>query len=74
MSSRNPGRLAYVLAALLLCAYGANVLIGKGVASFGWQLPHAGDIPEFLSVFAAMVLFVTGLMRNEAGARPPDNP
>jgi len=71
MSSRNPGRLAYVLAGLLLCAYGANVLIGKGVASFGWQLPHAGDLAEFLTVFAAMILFVTGLMRNEARSGPP---
>jgi len=54
-----------------LCAYGANVLIGKGVALFGWPLPHANDIAEFLTVFAAMVLFVTGLMRNEPGAGPP---
>ncbi len=74
MSSRNPGRLAYSLAALLLSAYGINVLIGKGSAAFGWQLPHAGDITEFLTVFAAMILFVTGLMRNETDARPPDNP
>jgi hypothetical protein len=74
MSSHNRGRLAYALAALLLSAYGVNVLIGKGSAAFGWQLPHAGDIAEFLTVFAAMVLFVTGLIRNEAGARPPDNP
>ena len=71
LSSRNPGRLAYALAALLLCAYGINVAIGKGGAMFGWELPHAGDIAEFLVVFAAMVLFVTGLMRNEAAARPP---
>ena len=71
MSSGNPGRLAYALAALLFCAYGANVLIGKGVALFGWPLPHANDIAEFLTVFAAMVLFVTGLMRNEPGAGPP---
>ena len=71
MSSGNPGRLAYALAALLLCAYGANVLIDKGVALFGWRLPHANDIAEFLTVFAAMVQFVTGLMRNEPGAGPP---
>ena len=74
MSSPNPGRLVYALAALLLCAYGINVLIGKGIAAFAWQLPHAGDLAEFLTVLAAMFLFVTGLMRNEAGARPPDKP
>jgi hypothetical protein len=71
MSERSPGRPAFVLAALLLCAYGVNVLIGKGSALFGWQLPRAGDLAEFLGVFAAMVLFVTGLMRNEAAAAPP---
>jgi hypothetical protein len=71
LSAHNPGRLAYVLAALLLCAYALNVLIGKGIASLGWQLPHAGDIVEFLSVLATMVCFVTGLLRNEAAALPP---
>lgn len=71
MSARNPGRRAYILAALLLCAYGVNVLIGKGSALFGWQIPRANDLAEFLSVLAAMVLFVIGLMRNEAAARPP---
>jgi len=71
ISSRSPGRPAYILAALLLCAYGANVVIGKGSALFGWQLPRANDLAEFLSVLAAMILFVIGLMRNEAAARPP---
>ena len=71
MSAHNPGRPAYVLAALLLCAYGVNVLVGKGIALFGWQLPHAGDVAEFLCVLAAMVLFVTGLLLNEAAAVPP---
>ena len=61
------------LGPLLLCAYGVNVLIGKGGAAFGWQVPHAGDLAEFLTVLAAMVLFVTGLMRNETGSRSPDN-
>ena len=72
MSARNPGRPAYLLAALLLCAYGVNVLVGKGVASFGWQLPHAGDVAEFLTVLAAMIFFVTGLLRNETVAVPPE--
>ena len=72
MSARNPGRPAYMLAALLLCAYAANVLIGKCAASLGWQIPHAGDVAEFLTVLAAMVLFVTGLLRNETAAAPPE--
>ena len=71
MSARNPGRAAYMLAALLLCAYAANVLVGKADASLGWQLPHAGDVAEFLAVLAAMVFFVAGLLRNETAATPP---
>ena len=71
MNSGNPGRLAYALAALLLSAYGINVLIGKGIAAFGWPLLHAGDLAEFLTVLAAMVLFVIGLMRSETVAKPP---
>ena len=70
LQDRRPVRLSYNLAALLLCAYGVNVLIGKAVAAFGWRLPHASDIAEFLTVFAAMVLFVVGLMRSDADARP----
>ena len=72
MTAANPSRPAYALAALLLCAYAANVAIGKGVASFGWQLPHADDVAEFLTVLAAMVSFVTGLLRNDASAIPPE--
>ena len=71
MTAANRGRPAYALAAVLLCAYAANVAIGKGVASFGWQLPHAGDVAEFLTVLAAMVSFVTGLFRDDAAAKPP---
>ena len=66
------GRTAYIASLLLLVAYTANVLIGKGVASFGWQLPHAGDIAEFLTVLAAMASFVTGLLLNEPAAPPPE--
>ena len=74
MHTRNPGRPAYMLAVLLLCAYAVNVLIGKGNASLGWQVPHAGDVAEFLCVLAAMVFFVTGLLQNEAAAMPPKLP
>ena len=71
MSAHNAGRRAYMLATLLLCAYALNVLTGKGAASFGWQLPHAGDVAEFLSVLAAMVFFVAGLFLDEAAAASP---
>ena len=75
MTAGSPGRPAYILAALLLGAYGANVAIGKGIASFGWQLPHAGDVAEFLTVLAAMIFFVTGLLRNDAAVKPtPQQP
>ena len=61
--------------AWLLLVYLAVLLsvIGSGIAVFGWPLPHASDLAEFLTVLAAMVLFVTGLMRNETGSRSPDN-
>ena len=72
MNAGNRGRPAHVLAALLLGAYAANVVIGKGVMSFGWQLPHAGDVAEFLTVLAAMISFVTGLLLNDEAAMPPE--
>ncbi len=70
MATRNRGRTAYTLAALLLCAYTLNVLIGKAIATFAWPLPHANDVTEFLVVFAAMVSFVTGLLRDEKATQP----
>ena len=65
------GRLAYIVAASLSCAYAANVLIGKGNGSLGWQLPHAGDVAEFLCVLGAMSFFVIGLVHHEAAAKMP---
>jgi len=48
------------------------VLVGKGIAQFGWPLPHASDVTEFLVVLAAMICFVIGLLRNEkAGVQTP---
>jgi surface polysaccharide O-acyltransferase-like enzyme len=70
-SARNPGRTAYMLSASLLCAYGLNVLAGMAIIKLGWTLPHAGDVAEFLVVFAAMVLFVIGVLRNEQRGTPP---
>ena len=70
-STSNPRRTAFLLATLLLCAYALNVLAGKGNTAFGWSLPHANDVTEFLLVLAAMVCFVTGLLRTEAAGTPP---
>ena len=70
-SARNSGWMAYMVSGSLLCAYGLNVLVGKGIAKFGWSLPHAGDVTEFLVVFAAMIFFVIGLLRHEHAATPP---
>ncbi|MEO7726607.1 MAG: hypothetical protein ABIS45_05090 [Burkholderiales bacterium] len=72
IKENNSGRPAYVLAAVLLCAYAANVASGKAVASLYWHLPHAGDIAEFLTVLAAMISFVTGLLLDNEKAAPPD--
>jgi hypothetical protein len=65
----NAGRPAYTVAALLLAAYAANVVVGKGDVSFGWNLPHASDTTEFVVVLTAMIAFVIGLLRNESPAR-----
>jgi hypothetical protein len=71
MNARNAGRRAYLLAALLLGAYAVNVVIGKGIASLGWHLPRAGDVAEFLTVLAAMIAFVAGLLLDNGPAPPP---
>ena len=70
-SARNSGRTAYLVSASLLSVYALNVLAGKAIAKFGWPLPHAGDVTEFVVVLAAMIFFVIGLMRNEQATSPP---
>ncbi len=63
------GRWALVASALFFGLYLANVLVGKASALMGASEPmSAGDVPEFLALFAATICFVIGTLSKEKQA------
>jgi hypothetical protein len=54
---------AFALAALLFAVFVASVL--GGAFGLGFRL---GDVPEMLTLFAAVICFVIGILGREAAA------
>ena len=52
----------YVLFAL----YFINVLLGKANISFGLNIPHLGNVAEFLLLFVACISLVVAALKSEA--------
>ena len=57
--------------ALMACygffgAYFINVLIGKANISYDLNLPHLGNVPEFLLLSMASVLLIVAALKDEA--------
>lgn len=64
------GRWALVASAVFFALYLANVLIGKASAVMGASEPMSvGDLPEFLTLFAATICFVIGTLGKEKQAK-----
>lgn len=64
------GRWALVASAIFFGLYLANVLIGKASALMGASEPmSAGDVPEFLTLFAATICFVIATLSKEKQAK-----
>jgi len=64
------GRWALVASAIFFGLYLVNVLIGKASALMGASEPmSAGDVPEFLTLFAASICFVIGALSKERQAK-----
>jgi hypothetical protein len=60
------GRWAFATSAIFFGLYFANVLIGKASTLLGAGEPmSAGDVPEFLALFAASICFVIGTLEKE---------
>ena len=63
------GRWALVGSAIFFGLYLANVLIGKASALMSAGEPMSlGDVPEFLTLFAATICFVIGTLSKEKQA------
>ena len=65
--TRSRGRLAFRAAVLFFSLYVLNVLVGKVSVVAGATVPlHAGDVPEFLVLLAAIICFVIAALDREA--------
>ena len=64
---RARGRLAKWAAILFFSLYVLNVLAGKVSVMAGATTPvHAGDVPEFLILLAAIICFIIAALNTEA--------
>ena len=65
------GRVLFLLAALGILLYFANIAVGLGAVKLGWRITRLSDVWEFLIVVISMIFFVAGLLAVE-GQRPDE--
>ena len=51
---------------LLFAIYFLNVLVGKAKVSYGLNLPHLGNVAEFLLLSLACVALIVAALKKEA--------
>ena len=69
--SNRRGRTPFVLAAIGLALYFANIVVGMAAVKLGWHVVRFNDVWEFLIVLVSMIFFVAGLLAVE-GQRPDE--
>ena len=60
------GRGALITFFLLFTLYFINVFVGKVKATYGLNLPHLGNVAEFLLLFVACVALIVAALKREA--------
>ena len=65
------GRALFMLAAIGMALYFANIAVGMAAVKLGWHVARLNDVWEFLIVLISMVFFVAGLLAVE-GKRPDE--
>jgi hypothetical protein len=63
------GRGALVACLVLFAAYFINVLVGKINISYGLNLPHIGNVAEFLLLFGACILLIIAALKRETAEK-----
>jgi hypothetical protein len=54
---------------LLFALYLINVLLGKISISYGLNLPHLGNVAEFLMLFGACILLIIAALKRETAEK-----
>jgi len=67
-------RIAIIVAIVSFSLYVVNMLIGKAIIVYEWEMFHIGDIGEFLIMFVASIAFIVASLFREADWKStPDN-
>jgi hypothetical protein len=68
-TNRKEGRGALVACLVLFAAYFINVLVGKINISFDQNLPHFGNVAEFLMLTGACILLIIAALKRETAEK-----
>ena len=67
------GKVALFTFYSLFALYFVNVLFGKAKVSYGLNLPHLGNVAEFLLLSVACVALIVAALRREAAENKSSN-
>lgn len=72
-SNGKEGKGALITFFLLFAIYFVNVLVGKAKVSYGLNLPHLGNVAEFLLLLVACVALIVAALKKEAAENKSSN-
>ncbi len=67
------GKVALIIFYSLFALYFINVLVGKATVSYGMNLPHLGNVAEFLLLSVACVALIVAALKREAAENKSTN-
>ena len=67
------GKGALITFFLLFTLYFINVLVGKAKVTYGLNLPHFGNVAEFLLLSVACVALIVAALKKEAAENKSSN-
>lgn len=62
-------RIPLIACFFLFALYLINVLLGKISISYGLNLPHLGNVAEFLMLFGACILLIIAALKRETAEK-----
>ena len=63
------GKGALITCFVLFAIYFINVLVGKINISYNLNLPHLGNVAEFLMLFGACILLIIAALKRETAEK-----
>ena len=73
MTNAKGGKVSLYTFYILFAIYFVNVLFGKATVSYGLNLPHLGNVAEFLLLSVACVALIVAALKREAAESKSSN-